>query len=476
MKKELGLIVIIIAVFVGVSATLSFAQQKQATPDRAAVERGEMKERQPAPPGDFLFEFNRGVQGPDGPPPPGMPGDFVFIANEMSFGGKVVKGAPYSAQAVTESVQTLSDGNRIVNKSTSAIYRDSEGRTRREQTLKAIGSFANSGEVPQTIFISDPVAGTSYTLNPRTHTAHKMPPMNFTFQFKTPPPAGDKAGAMPELQVVERGGTGQRAGDKAGSMPELHVVERGGTAQVQVLPPESADRVTREGQFIWGWGNHVANNESLGKQNIEGVEVEGTRSTTTIPAGEIGNERSIEIVNERWYSAELQTVVMTRHSDPRFGESSYRLTNIDRSEPVKSLFEVPADYTLTQGARGHGEGIGGGVGFAAGGIATYRPSDVITGGVLNGKATSLPIPAYPSIAKAARAGGNVTVEVTVDEEGNVVTARAVSGHPLLQAASVEAARNAKFSPTKLSGQAVKVQGVLVYTFSGETVQSPKDSN
>jgi protein TonB len=101
---------------------------------------------------------------------------------------------------------------------------------------------------------------------------------------------------------------------------------------------------------------------------------------------------------------------------------------------------------------------------------------MITGGVLNGKATSLPIPAYPSIAKAARAGGNVTVEVTVDEEGNVVTARAVSGHPLLQAASVEAARNAKFSPTKLSGQAVKVQGVLVYTFSGETVQSPKDSN
>ena len=89
--------------------------------------------------------------------------------------------------------------------------------------------------------------------------------------------------------------------------------------------------------------------ENLGKQTIEGVEAEGTRSTITIPAGEIGNERPIEIVSERWYSPELQMVVMTRHSDPRTGEMTYKLTNINRTEPAKSLFEVPSDYTIKEG-------------------------------------------------------------------------------------------------------------------------------
>jgi len=88
----------------------------------------------------------------------------------------------------------------------------------------------------------------------------------------------------------------------------------------------------------------------------------------------------------------------------------------------------------------------------------------ISGGVLNGKATSLPKPPYPPVAKAARASGTVTVQVTIDENGNVISARAVSGHPLLQAAAVQAARSAKFSPTKLSGQPVKVTGVITYNF------------
>ena len=78
----------------------------------------------------------------------------------------------------------------------------------------------------------------------------------------------------------------------------------------------------------------------------------GTRSTFTIPAGQIGNERPIDIVSERWYSPELQTIVMTRNSDPRTGETIYKLTNIQRSEPMRSLFEVPADYTLKEGASG----------------------------------------------------------------------------------------------------------------------------
>jgi TonB family protein len=460
MKKEISLGVIALAILVVVSATWSFAQQKQSPPtDRGRVERDRTIERQPAPDGDVRFEIEREMQGPEGPMPPGMPGDFVFLATEMNFGGKLVKGAPYSAQAVTESVQTLSDGNRIVNKSTAAIYRDSEGRTRREQTLRTIASFANGGEAPQTIFISDPVAGTSYMLDPRTHTAQKMPPMNFKFQFKVPPPSADQPG--PPLD---------------GAPPDR--IEQG---TVEMRRAEIGAKMAPD-HFISGWGNHVANKESLGKQNVEGVEAEGTRSTVTIPAGEIGNERPIDIVNESWYSAELQTLVMTRHSDPRFGESSYRLTNIDRSEPARSLFEVPADYTLKSGPMifGDGPGMGvssvGGAGVGGGiGTATYHSSGLISGGVLNGKATSLPIPPYPPIARAAHASGNVAVEVTIDEGGNVIAARAVSGHPLLQAASVAAARNAKFAPTKLSGQPVKIQGVLVYTFK-DTSAPPKDSN
>lgn len=96
-----------------------------------------------------------------------------------------------------------------------------------------------------------------------------------------------------------------------------------------------------------------------------------------------------------------------------------------------------------------------------------RPTAPISGGVLNGKATSLPKPAYPPIAKAAHASGAVTVQVLVDEDGKVLTARAVSGHPLLQAAAVAAARQARFTPTKLSGQPVKVTGVVIYNFAAQ---------
>ena len=93
-----------------------------------------------------------------------------------------------------------------------------------------------------------------------------------------------------------------------------------------------------------------------------------------------------------------------------------------------------------------------------------RKPMTISGGVLNGKAISKPQPAYPAIAKAAKASGNVTVQVLVDERGNVISARAVSGHPLLQQSAVSAARGAKFRPTLVSGQPVKVTGVITYNF------------
>jgi TonB family protein len=290
--------------------------------------------------------------------------------------------------------------------------------------------------------------------------------MNFRFQFKGPAPGEDKGGAVIEAPPPDRVERGQVESGRV----EIERTEMGRAEMGIKTAPDT--------QFIWGWRNHVSNSESLGKQNVEGVEAEGTRSTVTIPAGEIGNERPIEIVNERWYSNELQTVVMTRHADPRFGESSYRLTNIDRREPAKSLFEVPVDYTVKGGPGGRGEGVGygSGVSIGPGGAIGSYTSAMIRGGVLNGKASSLPVPEYPQIAKAAHASGNVTVDVTIDEDGNVIAAKAVSGHPLLQAASVAAARNAKFTPTKMSGQPVKVQGLLIYSFSSESAQPPKVNN
>lgn len=98
------------------------------------------------------------------------------------------------------------------------------------------------------------------------------------------------------------------------------------------------------------------------------------------------------------------------------------------------------------------------------GETTGVPTPRLSGGVLNGKATSMPQPAFPPIARAARAQGTVTVQITVDEEGYVISARAVSGHPLLQQAAVKAARQARFAPTRLSGEPVKVTGVVIYNF------------
>lgn len=98
---------------------------------------------------------------------------------------------------------------------------------------------------------------------------------------------------------------------------------------------------------------------------------------------------------------------------------------------------------------------------------TTRPPKIVSGGVLNGKATNLVRPPYPPAARAVRASGAVSVQVLIDEDGNVARASAVSGHPLLKAAAEQAARSSKFSPTLIGGQPVKVTGVIVYNFSAQ---------
>jgi hypothetical protein len=202
-----------------------------------------------------------------------------------SFGNdKVVKGMPYSATAITETVQTLADGARITHKKTDTLYRDGEGRTRREQTFDRIGPFQVEGEPRQIVFINDVVAGVNFVLDPNRGSARKIP------SFDRPSP--------------------------------------------RFMPPRP------------GGGGGERKTESLGKQMIEGIEAEGTRTTTTIPTGRVGNDRPLEIVSERWESPALQIVVLSKHKDPFAGETIYRLTNISRGEPARALFEIPSSYTL----------------------------------------------------------------------------------------------------------------------------------
>lgn len=300
--------------------------------------------QQPAPEGTIVVRQARVFQGPEGAPPPPPDANFVFLASE-SFGGKTVKGAPYSAEAVTESIQTLADGNRIINRINSSVYRDSDGRSRREQSFKGLGIFGAGEEPLQTIFINDPVAGVTYSLDSRSQTAHKSVP--FTFQFTKKP--GTSGGASVEGQRFEFKVAPGTAASGNVLMTAPHAGSRVPPPDIEQFSMRAEGRTAATYVFKTKTGPNANEvKEQLGKQNIEGVEAEGTRTTITIPAGEIGNERAIEIVSERWYSPELQLVVMTRHSDPRSGETTYKLTNISRAEPAKTLFEVPAGYTIKE--------------------------------------------------------------------------------------------------------------------------------
>lgn len=288
---------------------------------------------------------------------------FVFVSSEMSIDGKTVKGAPYSAQAVTESVQTLADGNRIVHRTTASVFRDGEGRTRREQTLNAVGAYSASGDAPQTIFINDPVGQVNYILDAKNKNARKIDLSGISVVRKKVAEGAAASSEQHQKEMAEmkihiaqadagKGKAGWTAeqGDKNTAEMKAHMAElKAHMAEAEAAAVAGrAGGMTFERQILTRADSKNTRKEDLGKQTIEGIEAVGTRYTTTIAAGEVGNEQPIFVVSEKWYSEELQTVVMMKNSDPRFGENSYRLTNINRSEPAHSLFEVPSDYTLKE--------------------------------------------------------------------------------------------------------------------------------
>jgi hypothetical protein len=240
----------------------------------------------------------------------------------------VTTGQPYSADSLSEFVQALADGNRIVRRTSTRLYRDSEGRTRQEM-------LNDAGEVTE-ITIIDPVSGGSFVLNPATRTAARRGGMvakvtNFSGTpgaFTVVVPNGSAAADA----VIVREKAELEARSRVVVREKLEEAAAGAGAARSV-----ARAVTKLPAPV---------REDLGDQTIEGLSTHGTRSTTTIPAGVMGNELPLITVSEQWFSNELQVLVLTKHSDPRVGDTTYRLTNIRRGEPDRSLFQVPTDYTV----------------------------------------------------------------------------------------------------------------------------------
>jgi hypothetical protein len=237
-----------------------------------------------------------------------IPDNGVVVAAVGGRGGRggVVTGKPYSATAVTHTVQMLADGSQIENTRSEVLYRDDQGRTRTE---------TNDGK---NIQILDRVAGVNYNINTVTKTAREVDIV----------PARGVNITTPAATAT---GTASPAAIQAMREAVIQVdVAREGTAASQ--PGRKPDPAT----------------EDLGVQSFYGVQAHGVRSTNTIPVGAIGNNRELKVVNESWRSEDLGLVVKTINSDPRFGTTTYELTNLSTSSPDPSLFRVPAGYTVSQ--------------------------------------------------------------------------------------------------------------------------------
>ncbi|WP_431049230.1 hypothetical protein [Roseateles sp. L2-2] len=328
---------------------------------------------------------------PPVPPVPPVPdvGELIAesgVAMHILSTERVVKGAPYCAQAVHETVQPLADGNRIVHQQTSQLCRDGEGRTRQEVERQG----------RKVVYLRDAVSGENWLLDPERKTARYL--------------GGGRVDAEAQREYGERmreyqdkmrdyndkmreygrkmrdwarenfghGETTQRAEapkpPAAPAAPTVHVNTRiatpvviapgessqevrvirvetppgalGPLAPMSPLPPAVAMRI--EPMILNGQLNgQDGQPDTLAPKEIDGLKVTGSRATRTIPAGKIGNEKPIVISREVWTSPDLKVTVSTQTKDPRSGEQNYQLRNIRRVEPEAALMRVPADFAKT---------------------------------------------------------------------------------------------------------------------------------
>jgi hypothetical protein len=307
-----------------------------------------------------------------------------------------VKNSPFSAEAISESVQTLADGNRIVRTSTSKLYRNSEGRFRQESAGGSGGAFGSFFTYGDGVTIMSP-GQFSYQLDAETKIARAYQDLAGQAITLAPLAATTAVRAVDAVRL-----TPEAKADLERLNAEVDKV-KASKEQIAAVKDElkaAAERVAATSVYSTGAGNAVmafpsvargpkyeSRTEDLGDQSYEGVSAHGTRTVTTIPAGAVGNERPIEITYEKWFSDELQMVVYSKQSDPRTGEHTYRLTNINRSEPDPSLFKIPSGYKVLSGNQSvytvNGQGEGGTWVKSSGGQgqgATYVKSTTATGG------------------------------------------------------------------------------------------------
>jgi hypothetical protein len=206
---------------------------------------------------------------------------------DEGFGNRVINGKPFSATEERHSLQVLGDGTRIENTETNRLFRDAEGRTRVEQMNGKISIY-------------DPVAKFSVELDPAAKTARK----------------GSGGGGFSYVINDALRGLISNSGQASRSNP----------ATMKGVMSETT--------------------ENLGSQSVNGVTAQGIRTTMTIPKGQIGNNKDIKVLTERWTSSDLQMLVKSINSDPRFGDTTYQLTKVSQSAPDAALFQIPADYTV----------------------------------------------------------------------------------------------------------------------------------
>lgn len=267
----------------------------------------------------------------------------VFFLSTRS---DTLKGAPYSADRTTETIQVLADGNRITHSNKSSFARDGEGRTRLDTQIQHFGPVGAAEEAATSTFINDPVAKASYTLDAKNKIAYKSVwgdmsavsaeagPMRWKTRVDAP-----GAGAKEDV-VIERRATVTTI-DVPGS--PAHAGAAGAIAGLSVA---SVPAMPMGNVRIADYSGSGAPPEDLGERNFDGVIAKGTKHVMKIAAGAIGNERELQVITETWFSDQLKEPVYTRHSDPRFGETITKLSNIKLGEPPASLFDVPADYKI----------------------------------------------------------------------------------------------------------------------------------
>jgi hypothetical protein len=243
---------------------------------------------------------------------------------------QIVKGKPYSADTSTETVQTLADGNRIVHRTVSKFYRDSDGRTRREQTFGNVDPEHPSAHEVK-VFVDDPANGTAFVMDPGSKSADKVQRSpkfldERNAEFLDERNAKDEA--KRSMMTIESDGEEGAQGAPGRMMIKFRDEHSGNLAAI--VSDEKRDVVK----------------EDLGNRTIEGVDCTGTRQTITIPAGAVGNEKPISIVTETWFAPAIAAVVESATDDPRYGKTTYQLTNVQLSEPARALFEPPANFKV----------------------------------------------------------------------------------------------------------------------------------